>query len=259
MIVLWGALGFAAGWLMNLASDAWPVDKPLGVPACPQCGTRRAPVQWSGLLAYILRQHRCRSCGHRIPLRLPVVEVVATLLCVYLAQLLGLSAKLLVITLYSLILLLICIMDFEHRLILNRVIFPAIAAAFLLSFISPNMTPVNALLGGAIGFALTGLIYLGGKLFVQLQARSGRIIDEVAFGQGDVMLMLFIGLIIGVPEIIGALVLGVLIGGVAAIAILVYGAARRESKLYVPFAYGPYLAVAGWIVLMQRALIQPPV
>jgi leader peptidase (prepilin peptidase) / N-methyltransferase len=257
-MLFWGILGFVAGWLMNVVSDAWPLDKRLGVPACPQCGTPRAPAQWSGLLAYILRQSRCRNCGRRIALRWPLVELLSTLVCLLLYHLLGPTAVLWIVTLYTLILLLVCIIDFEHRLILNWVIYPAVAAALVLSFVSPNMTPLNAVFGGLIGFALTGLIYLGGKAFVLLQARSGRIIDEVAFGEGDVSLMLFIGLISGAPEVIGALVLGILIGGVAALAIIVYGATRRQSKLYVPYAYGPYLALAGWIVLMQRALTVPP-
>ena len=257
-MLLWGVLGFAAGWLMNAASDTWPLDKPFGVPTCSQCGTPRNPAQWSGLLAYSLRQNRCRNCGRRIALRWPLVELLATLVCVVLFQMLGPTPVLGIVTLYTLALLLICIIDFEHRLILNRVIYPAIAAALILSFVSPNITPLNAVLGGLAGFALTGLIYLGGKAFVMLQARSGRIIDEVAFGQGDVSLMLFIGLITGVPEVIRALVLGILIGGVAALAIIVYGATRRQSKLYVPYAYGPYLALGGWLVLMQSALTVPP-
>lgn len=257
-VLLWGALGIVAGWLMNTASDAWPVDKPFGAPRCPQCGTARTLAQWSGLLAYIVRQQRCRNCGRLIALRWPLVEILSTTACVVLFQMLGPTPLLAIVTLYTLILLLICIMDFEHRLILNRVIYPAIAAAFILSFVNPRMTPVNALLGGALGFVLTGLIYLGGKAFVMLQARRGRIIDEVAFGEGDVTLMLFIGLITGVPEIISALVLGILIGGVAALGIIVYGATQRQTKLYVPYAYGPYLALAGWIVLMQGALTVPP-
>lgn len=257
-MLLWGVLGFVAGWLMNVASDTWPLDKPLGVPACAQCGTPRALAQWSGLLAFLMRQSRCRNCGRRISLRWPLVELLSTLVCMVLYHLLGPTPVLWIVTLYTLILLLICIIDFEHRLILNRVIYPAIAAALILSFVSPNTTPSNAVLGGLVGFALTGLIYLGGKAFVMLQARSGRIIDEVAFGQGDVLLMLFIGLITGVHEVIAALVLGILIGGVVALAIIVYGATQRQSKLYVPYAYGPYLALAAWLVLMQSALTVPP-
>jgi len=257
-MLLWGVLGFVAGWLMNVASDTWPLDKPLGVPACAQCGTPRALAQWSGLLAFLMRQSRCRNCGRRISLRWPLVELLSTLVCMVLYHLLGPTPVLWIVTLYTLILLLICIIDFEHRLILNRVIYPAIAAALILSFVSPNTTPSNAVLGGLVGFALTGLIYLGGKAFVILQARSGRIIDEVAFGQGDVSLMLFIGLITGVHEVIAALVLGILIGGVVALAIIVYGATQRQSKLYVPYAYGPYLALAAWLVLMQSALTVPP-
>jgi leader peptidase (prepilin peptidase) / N-methyltransferase len=258
IMLLWGLLGFAAGWLMNEVADAWPLDKPLGLPRCPQCSTPRVPAQWSGLAAYLLGQGRCRHCGRLIAWRWPLVELFSIIICLLLFHLIGPQPILPVVTLYSLILLLVCIIDFEHRLILNRVIYPAIAAAFALSFVTPGMTPLNAALGGLVGFALTGLIYLGGKAFVMLQARRGRIIEEVAFGQGDVWLMLFIGLITGVSGIVGALVYGILIGGVAALAIILIGALQRQSKLYVPYAYGPYLALAGWLILMQGVLIVPP-
>jgi leader peptidase (prepilin peptidase)/N-methyltransferase len=257
-MLLWGLIGLTASWFIYFVADDSPLDKPLRLPHCPQCDTPRDPPQWSGVAAFLQRRRRCRNCGWPITWRWPITELLSVLVCLVLFIRIGPVPILPVVTLYTLVLLLIAIIDFEHRLILSRVIFPAIAAAFALSFVTPGMTPVSAVLGGLIGFALTGLIYLGGRVFVLLQARRGRIIDEVAFGQGDVWLMLFVGLITGVSGVMGALVLGILIGGVVAVAIILYGAAQRQSKLYVPYAYGPYLALAGWLVLMQGALIVPP-
>jgi prepilin signal peptidase PulO-like enzyme (type II secretory pathway) len=72
-----------------------------------------------------------------------------------------------IISLHTALLALISVIDFETRLILNRVIYPAIVIAALLSFVTPGLTVRAALSGGAVGFALTGLIYLGGMLFVK--------------------------------------------------------------------------------------------
>ena len=263
-------VGWIVGCLINTLADQLPLGQGLSLrPRCVHCNTPRHPIQYSGIVAYRARRAACAQCGRALGWRWLVVELVSILVFGYLAALYGsvlplsnpaslfilqLTPALLLSSFYSSLLLLISVIDFEHRLILRVVIFPAIAAAALLSLVSPGLTPGSALVGGAVGFMLTGIIYLGGKLFVHMQARRGRVISEVAFGQGDVWLMLFVGLIVGLSGVLRALVLGVLLGGAVAAAILVFGVVRRESKLYVPFAYGPYLAVAGWIVLLQNFL-----
>jgi hypothetical protein len=70
---------------------------------------------------------------------------------------------------------------------------------------------------------------------------------------GDVTLMLYIGLATGLFGVMRALGYGVLLGGAAAVLILIAGAVRRQSALHIPFAYGPYLSTAAWIVLVQNA------
>ncbi|MEP7198459.1 MAG: prepilin peptidase [Chloroflexota bacterium] len=257
-MVLWGALGFVVCWCVNVIADCGPYAEPLAAPRCLNCGTPRARAQWLGVVAYLSGQTRCRQCHERITWRWPLVELVGIVLCAYLFFLFGLSLQLLLSTLYSALLLLLCVIDLEHCLILNRIIYPAIALSFALSFVTPNLSPLSAIVGGLIGFAVTGLIYLGGKLFVRVQARRGRALDEVAFGQGDVRLMLFIGLITGATGVGRALLLGVVLGGVAALGIIVFGLLRRESKLYVPYAYGPYLALGGWVVLIQNSVASSP-
>ena len=268
--MLWWALaGWLVGWTINLLADVLPTRaRPSLPPRCLECGAPRRRAQLSGLVAYLSGHMRCARCGQPIPLRWPLVELLTPALFAYLAVLLAdplqppdllpavfglpMSPSLLLAALYTSVLLLICVIDIEHRLILRIVIFPAIVAGAVLSLLTPGLTLVSAILGGLSAFALTGLVYLGGLLFVSVQARRGRALSEVAFGQGDVWLMLFIGLILGFPEALRALVLGVVIGGFAALAILLFGLIRRESALYVPFAYGPYLALAGWIVLVTR-------
>ncbi|MBI1802446.1 MAG: prepilin peptidase [Chloroflexi bacterium] len=251
----WALLGFFSGRLINMLADDWPYGRPLVLPlCCPQCGTARPWLQSSGLLAYAVGRSTCAQCGRRIAWRWPLVEAAAAVLFAYLYAEFDFSLTLVIVTLYTAILLLVCVIDFEHRLILSRVILPAIFGAFLLSFITPDLTAAQASAGGLVGFSVTGLIYAGGIGFVKWQARRGRPSNEVAFGQGDVMLMLFIGLITGVASVARALVLGVIFGGLAALAIVVFGLFRRQSVLHIPYAYGPYLALAGWLVLVQNAL-----
>lgn len=252
MIALWPFAGFAVAVLINLVADRWPHDLAFSGPRCAQCDQPRAGARRLAITALLARRAACPRCGARIAARHLIVELGLPALFGWLAYTFADPATLLIATFHSAVLALVCVIDFETRLILNRVIYPAIAAAAALAFVTPNLKPLGAFAGGALGLALTGLFYLGGILYVKWQSRRGPAIDEVAFGFGDVTLMLYIGLIVGLYGVLRALVLGVLFGGVVAFGIVIAGAARRQSVMHIPFAYGPYLALGGWITLLQN-------
>jgi leader peptidase (prepilin peptidase)/N-methyltransferase len=58
------------------------------------------------------------------------------------------------------------------------------------------------------------------------------------FGFGDVKLGALIGLIVGFPAVLTALLAGMVLGGIGAAAMLLSGRAKMRSAI----AYGPYLA-----------------
>jgi leader peptidase (prepilin peptidase)/N-methyltransferase len=147
----------------------------------------------------------------------------------------GPSVTLLLYLVYSVVFALILITDFERRLILNAVTYPAILFAVAASFITPDMRWWSALAGGAIGFTFFFLAALVGNWAFG----SG------ALGAGDVKLALFIGLITGFPLIIETIVLAIIIGAGISLLLLVSGV--RSLRDHVP--YGPFL-VAGAVATL---------
>jgi leader peptidase (prepilin peptidase)/N-methyltransferase len=147
---------------------------------------------------------------------------------------------------------LVAVIDLEHCLILNIVTLPAILLALGGPLFDLQLGYRSALLGGVLGFALACLIYLLGALFVALLERwRGRSIDEVAFGDGDVKLATFIGLVTGFPGIIFALLIAILVGGIVAALLLVVKAVFQRR--YVPFMvilYGPFLIFLGIAMML---------
>ena len=129
--------------------------------------------------------------------------------------------------------------DIEHRLILDRVMFPAMIAAIALSFFTPNL--------GIVQSVLTGLA--AGLLFLVLALVGAYFFGADALGFGDVKLVAFIGLIVGVHNaaIVSALFLGVFFAGV--ISLLLVVARRLTMKSGIP--YGPFLAAGALVVLYQ--------
>jgi leader peptidase (prepilin peptidase)/N-methyltransferase len=131
--------------------------------------------------------------------------------------------------------------DLEHRLILDRVMFPSIAAAALLSLFNQPWWA-----GIAPGLAV-------GALFVAREVAGEALFKSEVLGFGDVKLAAFMGVLLGwdggpgaAPPIVNAIFLGVLLGAIAAIGVGIW---RRSMK--ATFAYGPYLAAGALIVLYQ--------
>ena len=89
--------------------------------------------------------------------------------------------------------------------------------------------------------AVLGLLVCGGIFF------AVAIIGHGAMGVGDVKLAAAIGALLGFPAALHGLFLGIVFGGLAAAFLLLTRRAGRKDS----FAYGPYLAVGAWIMLVQ--------
>ena len=72
----------------------------------------------------------------------------------------GMGMELAIILVYASLLVSIFVIDLEHQLILNVVVYPAMPVALALSLFWPALTPANALLGGAVGVGLVSIPFL---------------------------------------------------------------------------------------------------
>lgn len=149
----------------------------------------------------------------------------------------GWSLKLGIASIYAVLLLTIGYIDIIHRLVLNRLTYPGTLLAVVLSLgwssFSTYSHPLNALLGALVGLLVFGALQLLGR---------------GAMGMGDTKLAVLIGAMVGFPNVLGTLLLGVLLGGLGALVLLIV--LRRGRKTYM--AYAPYL-VAGCILYILYA------
>jgi leader peptidase (prepilin peptidase) / N-methyltransferase len=151
----------------------------------------------------------------------------------------GPSYLLLIKSLWVAVLVQVIFFDAEHRLILDRVMVPAMVAALALSFLTPDL--------GFLASLLTGLG--AGLLFLVLALAGSYFFGADALGFGDVKLVAFIGLIVGVHNaaIVTALFLGVLFAGVVSLALVIFRVLTLKSGI----PYGPFLAAGALVVLYQ--------
>jgi len=150
----------------------------------------------------------------------------------------GATSTLLIVSLWIALLVQVIFFDLEHRLILDRLMFPAYAAALLLSIWTPHLGWKQA--------ALTGVV--AGGVFLVLAVLGAVIFRGEVLGIGDVKLAVFIGLVLGLVGTLNALLLGVLLAGVTSIVLI----AIRVKGFKDTLAYGPYLCVGALVLLLQQ-------
>lgn len=133
----------------------------------------------------------------------------------------------------------LALIDLDHQLIPNRVLFPALGISGVVlaagAIVESDGAGFLRGLGGAV-------VYFAFLLVIGLVARGG-------FGMGDVKLALLLGLFLGFlgwGELALGAILAILLGGVASIGVLVFTSKGRDAK----FAYGPYLVAGAWIAVL---------
>lgn len=233
--IIFGIIGFFVGILLNVLADDLPARESPSAPRCPQCRQAFEPLRWSALIRQ-LQGGRCRNCEEPVGKRHMLVELLTPVIFAFLPTLISRPADLLFGALYVSILILIIIIDLEHRLILHVVTIPSTLLALVGSYFISNNNPLLALIGAVLGFLVFFVLYwLGRQLF-----------GPGALGFGDVTLSMTMGAMVGFPYIVFALVIGIILGGLISFTLIVSG--RLSMRSYV--AYGPFLALAGIIMVV---------
>lgn len=144
-------------------------------------------------------------------------------------------ARLLVSWCYAWFLTTVLVIDLETRRVLNIMLVPAAIFAVAAGLWLGQPSLASMLGGAAVGFGLFWGLYFLGRI------KYGR----GALGFGDVKLVAVIGLMTGYPNVLNALVIGAVLGGAAAVVLLLTRRAGWKSTT----AYAPYLAAGAMLAL----------
>lgn len=220
------AIGLALGSFLGALTHRLPGKESFvsGRSRCPRCG---AQIRWYDnipLLSFLLLGGRCRSCGRKISLRYPLIELASAIgiLGIYV---LDLESPIFLI-LILLLTISIFVIDLEKKIIPDELIF--------LGF---GLTILALLLGWGNNLYLHFLGGFASSLFLLLIHLVTR---GKGMGLGDVKYALFAGTFLGFPGAVSWLFLSFLTGaGVGVILILV-----GRAKLGKHIAFGPYLTAS---------------
>lgn len=267
MVILAALIGAVVGSFLNVVIDRVPRRQSLLRPGshCPSCGRALGARDLVPLLSYIALGGKCRTCHASIPRRVPAVEAATAALF---ALLWGAGAAesgngmpaspkdalwLAVATVYSCVMVILFVIDLEHRRVPNLIVLPAIALALtmapalawlapryahhgLLEMVAPSLSVAASSLVGQIAGGVTAFAIFWGIWRVAPQG----------MGAGDVKLAGFAGLIAGFPCALAAVFGSFVLGGVVGAGLLLTGRAGRKTA--IPFA--PFLIVTTFVVMV---------
>lgn len=234
LLALLAALfGLLVGSFLNVVIHRVPVRQSVVSPrsSCPGCGTMLAERDNIPVVSWLLLKGRCRTCQMRISPRYPAVELATAALFAAAALRLGADWALPAFCLFFAALLAIALIDLDHFIVPNRIVFPMLA-------ISLPLLALAALLEGEWGPLVTGIV---GALLASNGLFVINLINPRGMGMGDVKLALLLGLFLGwlgLGHVALGLFLGFLFGAVGGILLIALGVKTRKDP--VPFA--PFLA-----------------
>ena len=276
LLILWplalfivvGLLGLLVGSFLNVVAHRLPImmeldwrrqcetlsDEPSRVPdiassarydlwrprsGCPHCNHPIAAWQNIPVISYLILGGKCASCGARISLRYPLVELAAALLGLVVAWRFGASQETVAALGFTWALLVLAVIDIDRQLLPDSITLPLLWAGLIISLLGVQglfVDTTSSIIGAAAGYLSLWLVF---HLFKLITGKEG-------MGYGDFKLLGAIGAWVGWQVLPLVILLSALVGSVVGVSLILFRGHQRQT----PIPFGPYLAAAGWIALL---------
>lgn len=235
--VLFFILGSVMGSFFHVVATRISNNKSIITPSshCHICNHKLRWYELIPIISYIIQGGKCRKCKEKLPLSYLIIEIVTGILYAVCYHEYGFSADLIISLIFVSILIIVIISDIEYMIILDEVLVfgSVITIIFYLILYGVDGT-VYHVLDAALAFvAMYALKLLGDFMF-----------KKESLGGGDIKLMFFFGLVIGLPLSIVTIFVATFIAFPIALFILF---SRRDNM--IPF--GPFLSMAAILILIS--------
>lgn len=230
LTVLLGLLGLIVGSFLNVCIYRLPRRESVNWPGS-HCTVCNRPLSWYEnvpIISWLVLRGRCRTCGERISVVYPLVELITGVLFVAGYAIYGWTPMLAVRLAFACAMVVLFAIDLRHHLLPNVITVPGIVIGFLLSLFLPPGWKAS----------LIGLIAGGGVLFAIAEGYY-RLRGVEGLGMGDVKMLSMIGAFLGWKLMLVTLILGSFAGSLIGVGVIALG--RGGMKAALPF--GTFLAV----------------
>ncbi len=231
-------IGLVLGSFLNVCIYRLPRDVSIVRPrsGCPSCNQTIAWYDNIPLVSYLFLRGKCRHCGTGIPLRYPLIEAITGLLSWLVYYRFGAGIAYCIYFPYAASLLVVSVIDLDHRIIPDEISLPGILIGVLVAAVAPITGLVDSLLGLALG---GGSLLLVGMAYEAVRKQEG-------IGGGDIKLLAMIGAFTGWKGVVFTIFGGSLIASIVGITLMLV----RRTNGQVPIPFGPFLSGASFLYLL---------
>ena len=230
LLVLVAIAGLIIGSFLNVCIYRLPRRESINWPSsrCTACGRALSWYENVPVAGWLALRGRCRTCGAGISPMYPLVEVATAVVFVGGVFVYGLTPLAAVRVLFACSLIVLFVIDLQHRILPNFITLPGIVIGFGASLFLPpgwQRSLIGILAGGGVLFALAETYY-------RLRGREG-------LGMGDVKMLAMIGAFLGWPHMLLALMLASFSGSAVGLAVIV----SRRGGMQAALPFGTFLAL----------------
>ncbi|GAA5631160.1 A24 family peptidase [Acinetobacter sp.] len=201
---------------------------------CPKCDSAIRWYQNIPVISWLALRGKCGTCQNPISIRYPFIELLTMLCSLVVVAVFGPTLKMLFGLVLTWVLITLTFIDFDTQLLPDRFTLPLAALGLGINSYAIYTSASLAIWGYIIGFLCLWIVYY---IFKLITGKEG-------MGYGDFKLLAALGAWMG-PMLLPLIVL--LSSMVGAIIGIILMKMRGENQ---PFAFGPYIAIAGWIAFL---------
>ena len=212
--------------------DKLTLSKPAST--CPKC---HSPIRWYQnipVISWLVLRGKCGTCQNPISIRYPFIELLTMVCSLIVAVVFGATIQMLLGLLLTWVLITLTFIDFDTQLLPDRFTLPLAALGLGINTFAIYTSPSSAIWGYLIGFLCLWIVYY---LFKLITGKEG-------MGYGDFKLLAALGAWMGPMMLPLIILLSSVVGAIIGIILMKM---RGENQ---PFAFGPYIAIAGWIAFL---------
>ena len=201
---------------------------------CPKCQMKIRWYQNIPVISWLVLRGKCGTCQNPISFRYPFIELLTMLCSLTVVAVFGPTLQMVAGLILTWVLIALTFIDFDTQLLPDRFTLTLAALGLAINSFGLFTTPVSSIWGYVIGFLCLWVVYY---LFKIVTGKEG-------MGYGDFKLLAALGAWMGPLQLPLIILLSSLVGSIIGIILL---KVRKENQ---PFAFGPYIAIAGWIAFL---------
>jgi leader peptidase (prepilin peptidase)/N-methyltransferase len=211
--------------------------------ACPKCRAPITALQNIPVVSWLALRGKCASCRNPISARYPLVELATGLLSAFIAWRYGVGIQVLAALLFTWLLIALTLIDFDTQYLPDSLTYPLLWLGLIVSLehftwgaTGSPVGPRESIIGAVAGYLSLWSVYWVFKL----------VTGKEGMGYGDFKLLAGLGAWMGATMLLPIIIFASGVGALFGVVIMIRQRKGRETQI----AFGPFLAIAGWIALV---------